>query len=491
MTPPLAPPGFHGVEDLSDDVLAVMQRRALDVAACNPGLEVAWNGEVLPVRGFEDYVRLFSSSGAEPGAESAAIAVSGGDRWRLAVLPSPTGQFEQVSFVNSMHTPRGGTHVQHAVEPLVQHVTEALQKRHPALGVTRAMVRQRMMVLVSAMVENPEFDSQAKEQLTSRPSAFGSVCQVPAATLKQLATHQPLVAPIVADAKGRQHAELLRATRSKRGSRVSLLDVPKLEDANDAGGRKSGDCTLILTEGDSAKALAVAGLAVVGRDRYGVFPLRGKPLNVREATPVQVRRNQEITNLIRVLGLDFSRTYEEESGRGGGARSRPLRYGRILIMTDQDYDGSHIKGLVLNLFHHFWPALLHRPGFLAEFVTPVLKVRGARPAAPDPAVCTPHAPPSPCASHARTCTPPRQARRGREVKEFFTVQEFEAWHAAMPVEERCRWRTKYYKGLGTNTAEEGREYFRNLDRHVLSFTCGSEQEAALLDMAFSKKRVGG
>lgn len=388
---------------MSDDVLAAMQRRALDVAACNPGLEVTWNGETLPVRGFEDYVRLFSSPGQEEAEASAAIAVSGGDRWRLAVLPSPTGQFEQVSFVNSMHTPRGGTHVQHAVEPLVQHVTEALQKRHPALGVTRAMVRQRMMVLVSAMVENPEFNSQAKEQLTSRPGAFGSACQVPASTLKKLATHQPLVAPIVADAKGRQHAELLRATRSKRGSRISLLDVPKLEDANDAGGRNGGDCTLILTEGDSAKALAVAGLAVVGRDRYGVFPLRGKPLNVREASPVQVRRNQEITNLIRVLGLDFSRTYEGEEGKGaGGARPRPLRYGRILIMTDQDYDGSHIKGLVLNLFHHFFPALLHRPGFLAEFVTPVLKVGGdARPGL-DPALRV-----------SRRSPPPRHDAGGR------------------------------------------------------------------------------
>lgn len=64
--------------------------------------------------------------------------------------------------------------------------------------------------------------------------------------------------------------------------------VPKLDDANDAGTKRSDDCTLILTEGDSAKTLAVAGLSIIGRDKYGVFPLRGKMLNVREATHKQV-----------------------------------------------------------------------------------------------------------------------------------------------------------------------------------------------------------
>ena len=76
--------------------------------------------------------------------------------------------------------------------------------------------------------------------------------------------------------------------------------IPKLEDANDAGTNRSIDCTLILTEGDSAKTLAVSGLGVIGRDRYGVFPLRGKLLNVREATTKQLLENAEINNVIKV-----------------------------------------------------------------------------------------------------------------------------------------------------------------------------------------------
>ena len=72
----------------------------------------------------------------------------------------------------------------------------------------------------------------------------------------------------------------------------NLTDIPKLDDASNAGGSKSSKCSLIVTEGDSAKALATSGLSVVGRDNFGVFPLRGKLLNVRDATDRQVRGSQ-------------------------------------------------------------------------------------------------------------------------------------------------------------------------------------------------------
>ena len=140
--------------------------------------------------------------------------------------------------------------------------------------------------------------------------------------------------------------------------------IAKLDDANDAGGRNAESCTLILTEGDSAKSLAMAGVEVVGRDKYGVFPLRGKLLNVREANAKQISENQEIQNVIKILGLQAGRKYED---------LKSLRYGSIMIMADQDYDGSHIKGLVINFIHHFWPELIRINGFLKEFTTPILK----------------------------------------------------------------------------------------------------------------------
>ena len=82
-----------------------------------------------------------------------------------------------------------------------------------------------------------------------------------------------------------------------------LRGIKKLDDANNAGTVRSKKCTLVLTEGDSAKTLAVCGLSVVGRDNYGVFPLKGKPLNVREAHLTKIQTNEEIQNIIKILGL--------------------------------------------------------------------------------------------------------------------------------------------------------------------------------------------
>ena len=104
-----------------------------------------------------------------------------------------------------------------------------------------------------------------------------------------------------------------------------LLGIPKLEDANMAGTRNSHECTIILTEGDSAKSLAMAGIEVIGRDKFGCFPLRGKFLNVREAAAKQIGLNPEISNLCKIIGLTIGKKYEDVSS---------LRYGSCMIMTD-------------------------------------------------------------------------------------------------------------------------------------------------------------
>ena len=132
------------------------------------------------------------------------------------------------------------------------------------------------------------------------------------------------------------------------GKKTSKLIIPKLDDANFAGTKNSHECTLILTEGDSAKTMAISGLSVVGRDKYGVFPLRGKIMNVKDATLQKISDNVEITALKKILGLEQNKKYTDISS---------LRYGSIMIMTDQDHDGSHIKGLLFNIFQSLWNSL--------------------------------------------------------------------------------------------------------------------------------------
>jgi DNA topoisomerase II len=126
--------------------------------------------------------------------------------------------------------------------------------------------------------------------------------------------------------------------------KIKLTGIAKLDDANFAGGSRSKECTLIICEGDSAKSLAMAGLSVVGRDSYGVFPLKGKPMNVRDAKTSAVNKNEEVENLVKIMGLKYGTVYDETN-------IKTLRYGHLMIMADQDSDGSHIKGLIVNFIH--------------------------------------------------------------------------------------------------------------------------------------------
>lgn len=282
---------------------------------------------------------------------------------------------------------------------------------------------------------------QTKETLTTRANGFGSTFNLSDKFLKQV-EKSGLVEKILSFAAFKQTAELRRKGGSS-GKRSRLTGIPKLDDANHAGTAKSKDCTLILTEGDSAKTVAVGGLAVVGRDYYGVFPLRGKMLNVREASHTQILKNEEIQNVVKILGLKYGQKYESTKG---------LRYGHLMIMADQDHDGSHIKGLVINLIHHFWPSLLLVDGFLQEFITPIVK-----------------------------CS------KGRTKEVFYTMPEYEAWRER--TNQGRGWVIKYYKGLGTSTAAETKEYFSDLQTHQIEFTYEGDGDSDVIDMAFSKKRV--
>lgn len=250
---------------------------------------------------------------------------------------------KQVSFVNAISTAKGGGHVNYIADQVAAHLCVKLNKKKKggkASEIKPAQVKNHLTIFVNCLIENPTFDSQTKEFLTSKPKSFGSECKLTDKFLK-LVEKSDIVTKIEAYTMFREK----EALKKKGGVKKSkLTGIPKLDDANFAGTAKSKDCTLIITEGDSAKSLAMSGLSVVGRDYYGVFPLRGKLMNVRDATPKQACANEEIKNLVDIMGLKYTTVYDEDN-------IKTLRYGHLMIMTDQDTDGSHIKGLVINFIH--------------------------------------------------------------------------------------------------------------------------------------------
>tara|TARA_B100000513_G_scaffold26842_1_gene10331 strand:- start:743 stop:2767 length:2025 start_codon:yes stop_codon:yes gene_type:complete len=186
---------------------------------------------------------------------------------------------------------------------------------------------------------------------------------------------------------------------------------------------------------------------------------------VRDASSAKVSANKEVMDLMSALGLNPNAA----AGRArkaatatdaalearGQATLKGLRYGRLMLMMDQDEDGSHIKGLLISLVHHYWPELLHT-GFVQEFVTPLLKAQ-------------------------KGATGVRH--------DFFSFGEFERFMASKPHAERGKWRTKYYKGLGTSSSREAREYFGDLARHRVQLHWRSERDDDLLRLAFCKHLI--
>lgn len=438
--------GKFGMEKLDDDIVALMSRRAYDIAASARGVKVYLNKERLPVKSFKDYVDLYvkSAYNDDTNDEQPKIIYENVNHyWEVAVTASPHSfGFTQVSFVNSIATTKGGRHVDYVTDMMIKHILEILKKKHKGgAKINSNQVKQYMWVFINCLIVNPTFDSQTKENMTLQVKNFGSKCTLSDKFFGSL-PKAGIVERVLLWVRIKEDALLSKQSGKKQNK---LRGIPKLEDANDAGSAKSLDCTLILTEGDSAKTLAVSGLGVVGRDKYGVFPLRGKLLNVREASHKQITENAEISSLVKILGLQYHKKYETIDDL------KSLRYGRLMIMTDQDQDGSHIKGLIINFIHHNWASLLKLP-FLEEFITPIIK-----------------------------------AKKANAELSFFSIPEFEEWK-----NETDNWHTykiKYYKGLGTSTSKEAKEYFLNMARHRILFKHRSHVDDEHIMMAFSKKKV--
>ena len=419
---------FNSSNGLPYDTVKTMEKRVWDVAAysskeCN----VFLNGHKIAVKDFEKYAELFIG----PKSETKRVHLAPNPRWEIIACPSWDNDFAQVSLVNGISTHRGGKHVEHVAGKICKELAKFLNDKYKAkkIDLKSHHIRKNLCVFIKAAIENPQFDTQTKEFLTTPMAAFGSRCNINDQFIKDLA--KTGIAEKIMDFYRFKDAQEAKKTDGRKQGRIK--GVPKLDEGSKPGGRESSKCTLILTEGDSAKSLAVSGLGALPekeRQYWGVFPLRGKLLNVREATMKQLASNEEIKNIKKIMGLQEKKTYQTD------AEVQHLRYGRIMIMTDADVDGDHIKGLLFNFFHHYWPSFMKRKGAFCSIITPVVRVwknkkKGSR-MVPDP----------------------------KSYLNFYTLPEFDVWEKTGKTGNG--WKHKYYKGLGTSTDAEASEYFKEM-----------------------------
>lgn len=428
------------VNGLSQDMLDILYKRVYDACAVTDNdISIYLNNVKLDYKNFERYADLYIGSKSEHTRVHEVI----NDRWEIIASYNDFNGFDQVSFVNGIWTLRGGKHVEYILNQIVKKLTDLIIKRNKNANIKPQNIRDNLILFVKSTIVNPSFDSQSKETLTTPFSKFGSKAEVSDKFIDKL-YKTGIVEKIMAICEMNNNKDLKKTDGKKKNV---IKGIHKLDDANWAGTAKSKECTLILTEGDSAKTMVLAGLSQVGRDKYGVFPLKGKVMNVKDTNVKKISDNEEITNLKKILGLETGKDYKSLDD---------LRYGRIMLMTDADYDGHHIKGLVFNLFQSLWPSLFKTPNFITSMLTPIVK-----------------------------------ATNNKDKKNslsFYCLTDYEEWKKSHEEANTLKhWRIKYYKGLGTSTNEEAKQYFKDLK--IVTYKYDKDNSDICLDLAFNKKKA--
>ncbi len=387
--------GMKGLDDISFELI---RKRCMDLSATNPALTIDFNDEKFSFKKFKDYVSLY--------VEDFFYEESNG--WQIAIGYSENG-FQQVSFVNGVETRDGGRHVDYISNQLTEWLRNEIKKKHK-IEVKPSDLRNHVFLFINCTVVNPIFSSQTKEKLITEAKDFTTRHELDQATLKKIFKSE-IVESILDWAEKKKLAEERKALR-QLNKEIDKTKVPKLIDAKSKGNRNS--CTLAVFEGDSASS---AFRQYRNPQWQGAFPLRGKFLNVMELPNTKVAQNKEVQSLLAALGLRM------------GEAPKDLRYGKILIYTDQDHDGMSIAGLLLNFFGKYWPELFTE-GRVCKVETPLLV-----------------------------------AKQNKKTEVFYTDSEFTQWSKGKDLKG---WDIEYKKGLAALENEEYKQIIQSPKLYTFS-----------------------
>lgn len=423
-----------GQDGILPDMLNLFKRRVYDIGAVtDKKVKVYLNDSLVPVNNFQQYVDMYIGKKDT----TKRVYEKANDRWEYAVCLAPKEEFTQVSTVNGIYTCKGGKHVDYVLNQIIRKLTAYIKKKKK-IEVKSSTIKEQIMLFIRCDIENPSFDSQTKDFMNTQITKFGSTCDISEKFIENVAKMGVMEAACaLTEVKENKNVKKTDGAKTK-----SVRGIPKLIDANLAGTKKSDECLLILCEGDSAKAGIVSGLSKEDRDYIGVYPMRGKLFNVRDEAQKRIMENKEIYEIKQIVGLETNYKYTEDT-----AKSK-LRYSKIIFMTDQDLDGSHIKGLGINLFDSQWHSLLEIPNFVGFMNTPILK-----------------------------------AKKGNTVKIFYNDGEYNKWKDENGT---VGWKIKYYKGLGTSTGKEFKDYMKH--KKIVYFKNEIDEDIDIIDMVFNKKR---
>ena len=350
-----------GCDRLSEEMYSLFYKNVIDLAMIT-GVNVYFNDQKIPMKTLKDYASLDL-----PEKKSQLHIVTEDSEFVIQPNPHSDG-FEAISFVNGIETKEGGVHVDVYSEaifrPLLEALNKSVKKGSNPLGLKE--IKPYFQIFLKSTVVNPAFNSQEKSKLVSPSPKFPEILPKQINSILKWECVEKIKSLL-------KNKELIALKKTEKKSR-SFVKIEGYDPANLCDSKHSKECSLILTEGLSAKTYAVLGLSQElfgkkGRDYVGIFPLKGKVLNVRNSSISQISGNKEICNLIKIMNLRFGVDYTKDD------EFDTLSYGRIVGLSDQDADGKHILSLILNMIHKLFPSLLERKEpFIYCMLTPLIKI---------------------------------------------------------------------------------------------------------------------
>lgn len=396
-----------GMKEISDDDIKIMEKRVYEIAGCNPKLTIFFQGKKIMINSFKDYCNMYLDE------NNPLIYIENKD-WQVGVALSTTGNFQHVSYVNSVYTYDGGNHLVHILDQITPYLREKITKKYKT-DILPGQIKNHIFLFVNSTIIRPSFSSQTKEKLISDVKNFGTSIELNEKFLSQI--YKSEITNSITDwLDKKKMADDSKAEREANKT-IAKIKVEKLVDCRWAGTLKKSKTSLSITEGDSA---AAGFRKFRDPNTQALFPIRGKILNVRVSSKDKVRANEELKGIMAAMGLQFGKS--PFIYRGTKLFQDNLRIHEIRIYSDQDSDGYQISGLLLNIFAYYWPELIkeHR---VARVDTPILI-----------------------------------AKQGRKSEKFYNKSDFDKW---CEKNDQSKWDIEYFKGLGALDDCEYKEIVQN------------------------------
>lgn len=396
-----------GMKEISDDDIKIMEKRVYEIAGCNPKLSIYFQGKKIMINSFKDYCNMYLD-------ENNPLIYTENKDWQVGVALSTTGNFQHVSYVNSVYTYDGGNHLVHILDQITPYLREKITKKYKT-DILPGQIKNHIFLFVNSTIIRPSFSSQTKEKLISDVKNFGTSIELNEKFLSQI--YKSEITNSITDwLDKKKMADDSKAEREANKT-IAKVKVEKLVDCRWAGTLKKSKTSLSITEGDSA---AAGFRKFRDPNTQALFPIRGKILNVRVSSKDKVRANEELKGIMAAMGLQFGKS--PFIYRGTKLFQDNLRIHEIRIYSDQDSDGYQISGLLLNIFAYYWPELIkeHR---VARVDTPILI-----------------------------------AKQGRKSEKFYNKSDFDKW---CEKNDQSKWDIEYFKGLGALDDCEYKEIVQN------------------------------